>query len=114
MEGVQVFTDLMAIILGFSGDPPGCKDCFPFNYTYSLAEDNYGNVWSISMQGISIFSPEWEKSIVAFRFGTGTSVADFKQDNLDLIKDSEGNIWATNEKGILRFSFKEKCYKERN
>jgi signal transduction histidine kinase/ligand-binding sensor domain-containing protein/DNA-binding response OmpR family regulator len=90
-------------------DPPGCKNCPHFYPVYDIVEGNQGMLWTISYNGITLYCPEKERSWVAYRFKSANAVGSsyFEGTFLDLMKDSRGNIWATNDKGLIRFSYKE-------
>jgi len=92
-------------------DPPGCKNCPHFNPVYDVVEDNNGILWTISFGGVTLYDPEKERSFMAYRFGSASiagSSFSYSKD-MDLMKDSRGNIWATNDRGLIRFSYKENC-----
>ncbi len=92
-------------------NPPGCRNCLPFNQVYSLEEDDRGLIWVLSKTGIYILDPESERSLQAYRFGSDSISASLSSSYpvsyLDLMLDSRGNIWATNGRGLIKFSFRD-------
>jgi signal transduction histidine kinase/ligand-binding sensor domain-containing protein len=90
-------------------EPPACKNCPRFYPVYDVVEDNYNMLWTISSSGINLYSPEKEKSLLAYRFRSAsvTGGSFYTTEYLDLMKDSRGNIWATHDKGLIKFSYKE-------
>ena len=90
-------------------DPPGCKSCPHFYPVYDIVEDNHNMLWTISSSGIYLFNPEKEKSLLAYRFRSASVSGSsfYTNEYLDLMKDSQGNIWATQDRGLIKFSYKE-------
>jgi len=90
----------------FFEELPDCRICNPFNFIHAMLEDGLGLLWTYSAEGISLFDPEIEKSLLVDPFVWDTAHEDVNV-NYTMLRDIVGNIWASNQTGLVKISYKE-------
>ncbi len=94
-------------------DLPGCKNCPPIAnyYIKKIMEDDIGLIWILTMNGIKIYDPEKERTVL---IASSKISDDYNWSYVyanDIIKDSHGNIWAPAYNGLVKVSYNSRIKK---
>ena len=92
---------------------PGCKNCPPtWNfYIKKMMEDEIGLIWMLTINGIALYDPEKERTVLLRSSPMPDSSNYFNSYFGDIVKDAKGNIWASDIKGLVRISISGRVHK---
>jgi len=93
---------------------PGCSNCPPFTnyYIKKFVEDELGLLWMLTINGIAIYDPEKERTLLLPLTSIQYDSYNFFTGHInDILRDSGGNIWASDSKGLARISYNSRIRK---